>query len=274
MICTIFTINAMEVKDKCYLALLPRDICDRITSYLTFEDRESDDEFIDRTLKYGLISSEHQSLLETKNNFCDRERDSCCALPKTPPRAYSVDRSKIISLEGESYNKNQKVTIVNLQNKTKKEDQNLTQLLHDNIENITQIALSRTNSLCAFLHAKKFVSKTESRAISTIYEHYITVKNILSPETNPEFFLNKIVLSIRDAFPDDNSISIGFNKQGTKIIMHAKGNSLFENPIKATEDREMWHCIFLLTSPEEHEEKSKKTLETYLKGIGCCKKFK
>ena len=94
------------------------------------------------------------------------------------------------------------------------------------------------------------------------YEYSLFIKNILSNEPNEE---EKFQIPSQY----DNFISIGFNKQETKIIVHARENGHWYR-IPEKERPEMWHYIILLTSPEKHEEKSKKTFEIYLRHIYCC----
>src|SRR5581483_614126 len=104
IICTVFTINAMEVEDNtapstiCYLTLLPREIHDHIASYLIFNDRESDDEFIARTKTYGAISQEHLGLIQQHESKTFHWGEGSLGTLRT----YSIDGSKIISLEKKS----------------------------------------------------------------------------------------------------------------------------------------------------------------------------
>jgi len=105
MICTVSGINAMEVEKKiCYLADLPTEIHNHIASYLTFDAIESDDELIDRTRRYGAISPEHSDLLKQEKKVSGEYSAIKSVIPTLrpvgdTPRAYSIDCSKIISLQ-------------------------------------------------------------------------------------------------------------------------------------------------------------------------------
>ena len=255
MIFTIFTVNAMEVEGVCYLALLPREIHDYITSYLTFNDRESDDEFIARTRASGTITPEHLTLL--KQHESDSELPGIETERSSPGtiRTYSVDCSKIISLE--KLADAPKVTIFDIQNKTTQQSVQLAQPSKKNIHNLTLIALSRTGKYCAQWQ----VHERYNHWRTPYQESRLIIKNVLSGKV--EFIRYLIAEKHKDL------VCMGFNKQETKIIVHAKENSLWEHAV--AQWKMSSYYIFSLTSSEEHEEKSKKTFEIYLRQIGCCK---
>jgi len=54
--------------------------------------------------------------------------------------------------------------------------------------------------------------------------------------------------------------------------MHVGKNEAYKN-IPEEDQSADFHYIIPLTSSEEHDTKSKKTLEGYLRNIGCCKKL-
>jgi len=250
MIFTTFTINAME-KNICPLALLPPEIHAHIARYLSFNN-ESDDEFIARTRKCGTLSSEHTALVENADMATAHSAFDFL-------RAYSVDCSKIISVK--KCDHKPRVTIFDIHNKkTIRESENLAQLSKKNISKLMLIALSRTGTYYAQWqvherddHWKKPYHYQESRLI---------IKNVLSGKVE---FLRYLITEKRN-----DLISMGFNKQGTKIIVHAKEDCIWEHPAP---HKMHPYYIFLLTTPTEHEEKSKRTLEAYLRYIGCCKKL-
>ena len=263
MICTIFTINAMEVEEICCLALLPREIHDQIASYLTFNNIESDNEFIARTRTNGTISNEHTLLVEKHENN-DKFPDIATGSSSSGTlRTYSVDCSKVISLE--KLCSNPKVTIFDIQSKTKRESTKLAELSKENMNAISHITFSRNGSHYAQLQMsqkrKEHVPHTYYVSLSFIQENHLIIKNIFSDEKR-EF----LIPGYYNGF-----ISVGFNKQGTKIIAHAKENGYWDDLIPEEDKPVSFYHIILLTTPEEHEKKSKKTLVIYLKHILCCK---
>lgn len=249
------TINAMEVEKICHLALLPTEIQNHIASYLPCNTIvESDDEFIDRTRILGPISKEHRHLIENhKNNieFPDMETGSSSYGTLS---IYSVDCSKIINLE--KLADEPKATIFDIHSETMRESKCLAEQSKKNISTLMLIALSRTGRH----YAQWQVHARYNHWKNPYQENRLIIKNTFSGEV--EFIRYLIADQHKDL------ISMGFNKQGTKIIIHAKEDCLWEH---GTTQREMSYRIFSLTSPEEHEEKSKKTLEAYLRYIGCCK---
>ena len=254
MICTIFTINAMEIEKICYLAQLPPEIHEYIARYLPFNS-ESDDEFIARTKTCGTITREHLALLkqhENNDEFLDIETER--SSPGTI-RTYSVDCSKIISLEKMA--DAPKATIFDIQNETTQTSTRLAEQSKKNIHNLTLIALSRTGKYYAQWQVHKICALTRA----THYESRLIIKNIISGEV--EFLRYLISGEHKDV------IAMGFNKQGTKIIVHTQENSLWEDAVAIFKMSSYY--IFSLTSPEEHEAKSKKTFEIYLRKIVCCK---
>lgn len=256
MLFFIAPIVAMEIEDGqqpiCYLALLPADIHDHIASYLIFNDRESDDEFIARTRTAGTITSEHSAMINKHENYKFTVYSTRGTL-----RTYSVDCSKIITLERQD---EPKVTILDIQHNTMKESAKLAELSRESIKSlIGKIALSRTGSHYAQLRDER---RQESFNERVSYKDCLLIKNVLSSETQQ--------FPIPSQY--NNFISIGFNKQGTKIIVHANKYGTWEL-IPEDETPEI-HYMVLLVSQEEHEEKSKKTLAHYLRHICCCDDLK
>lgn len=269
MIVSIFiiisTMNAMEVEKVCHLASIPAEIQNHIASYLPFNIIESDEEFIERTWQCGTISQKHADLLE---QYEEQNNSEFSALKKqfptmhfldNTPRTYSIDCSKIISLEKSS--KKPRVTIFDIQSKTKKENAKLTELSQEDInDEIKHITLSRTGSHFATLHTLKDYESGRGEVMIISYTNYLFIKNLLS-QAEQKFPVTRQY---------SDFISIGFNKQGTKVIVHAKENGIWVAPDPKTDKPTHFHIVPLAT-PEEHEEKSKKTLDAYLRHICCCK---
>lgn len=246
-----FSLYSMDA--PCFLADLPEEIHNHIASYLTFHKRESDDEFVARTKKPNKILPAHQILLDKyeSNNFLpnmDEGNSSAGTI-----RAYSIDRSKIISLKKSA---NPTVTILSLITATIHEHKKLGALSQENINNISHIAFSYDGTYYAQL---QIIDGTPEDNVK--WQHWVLVKHLLSDEI--EKFL---IPGYYDKFT-----AIGFNKQGTKIIVHFQENNMWDDCISKDSQPETWHHIIPLTSEEEHKTKSTKTFATYLLEHWCCK---
>ncbi len=239
-----FSLYSMQsTGEPCYLAYLPEDIHDHIASYLTFHKRESDDEFIARTRIARPILPEHQKLFAHKTfpNIHDSSAGTV--------RTYSIDGSKIISLKKLT---NPQVTIFDIATNTIREHKKFSPISKENTTNIVHIALSQTG--CDY--AQVSYSQTDYEGLM-LFDCWLTVHNI--------FFNTIKKFPISEYYGD--IISIGFNKQGTKIIVHGRNAWSFIDK----EHPERWHHMFLLTSPEQHAAKTTQTLAAYLLEYCCCK---
>jgi len=149
-----------------------------------------------------------------------------------------------------------KVFIFDIHNKTMQESIRLAEQSKKDINNVKLIALSRTGTYYA--QWRVYQRHTEPRA--PYQESRLIIKNALSGKVE---FLRYLLSE------ETEVIFMGFNKQGTKVVVHAHENILWENIVSKCPMSPYY--IFSLTTPEEHEKKSEKTLEAYLRNIGCCK---
>jgi hypothetical protein len=252
---TILTTNAMETDDNitCYLAMLPIETRNYIASYLLFNS-ESDEEFIERSIKSEIICDDHMLLVKSY----EQPEDSSFSLDwkllvvTDTLRTYSVDYTKIIILE--KLKDHPKVTVFDLQSETGKESQRLAQLSEENMGNILHIAFSRKGNFYAQLQ-RHYSVEEEGVSMKTCF----IIKDVFSNKTQ----------HFPVPFYYSGFISIGFNKQDTKIIVHAQENDM-EKKVISEKEPKRWYHIIPLTSPEEHEAKSKRTLEMFLLQYGCC----
>jgi len=132
-------------------------------------------------------------------------------------------------------------------------------LSQKNIDAIKHIAVSRTGSCYATLCSLKNCRADEQGVMVISYANYLFINNLLFHEEQQ--------LPIPGHYCDFTSI--GFNKQGTKIIVHVNEKGCWGGSITETDKPAHFHII-ALTCPEEHKAKSERTLEVYLRSIGCC----
>jgi len=250
MVVTIFIIDAMGSENVCHLAHLPAEIHAHIALYLTFPNSESDEEFIARSRASENITQEHREILEKHEQGNYRWGGGSLGIIRT----YSVDDSKIISLEKVA--ENPRVTIFDTHNKTERESVHLATLFKEDMLGIKHIAFSRNGTRCAQLQAQEIEVNWLKE-----WQHWIIIKNILSDEIQ-QFLIPANY---------ENFISIGFNKQGTKIIVHAKEDLFWNDFILGKSKSKSIYHIVPLTTPEEHKEKNEQTLEAYLRCMACCK---
>src|SRR5690606_9248409 len=190
----------------------------------------TDNEFIARSRDCTKISPLHTTMhneIMEKNNP-DFSEDTLTFFKGL--RTYSIDYSKIIMLEvfSDIVHDNPQVTIFDIQSNTLYNSERLEKLSQTNTCNISHIALSRSGSQYAQL---QLVDGAPEETVK--WQQWLIIQNIFS---------DKIQKFLIPGYYDKFT-SIGFNKQGTKIIVHAKENGMWQDAIPATEQPETWYHI-------------------------------
>jgi len=244
----------------CYLAQLPVEVLDNIARYLEWHDRETDEAFIERTKKYGTLSPEDEQKLERHRSWESGEKQA-----KTLT-SYSVDRSKIMMLErcpGYVYYAGSapcktleyKMTTVDLKNDMAQRNIYRAIVRHNDLANMSKrvthlIAISRDDTQCAQLQERR------NNGVAGFYDKgpgtVLVVTKLHKTCTVREF-------PLPNTFIASNYLSIGFNKQGTKLIAHHTVLGLAS------------YRIIPLVPPEEDAAKNAMTFDAYLQTYLICK---
>jgi len=259
----------------CWLELLPPEIQDHIASYLVFSDRETDQEFIKRTLGITLIqvcgvSTRYKylnSIIKIKRSGLffalsiihkktRKERSICsyfCSSEFAPRRisdslvACSPDCSKVIYSPDADRELPQKLHLFDIYKNTQSKyyfgnrDDRKIRYVNNAISSDGKIL---TSLLHGFGDSSPFPARNSGLHISDISD---VTKNIL--ELSDEEIAKCKLITI------NNPNIVTFNKQGTKVIV--RSNYEYE--------------IFDLCDEAEHNQKSRKTLADYFRQRGICK---
>lgn len=240
----------------CYFTVLPVELRNRIAQYLEFKDRESEEEFVQRTRTYGRLSREHARL--TENVIVSHHVFGMSFLGFLS--TYSVDLSKIIMFERWYTNKgdnNPIATVIDISRNAAQQNIQFAPLIKMDYRQILCIAFSRDATYFAELEKYRVVKSTIEEHNS--WAHRLVVQKVSQPSLMQKF-------DISNHF--DNFVSIGFNKQGTEIIVHAttdmRYTGLDKFPISFYEK-------ISVSTQKEHEEKSVKTFDEFLRQHQICK---
>jgi hypothetical protein len=252
---TIHAMDTMEIikivgtdePKECYLAQLPTDALNHLAHYLDFYV-ESDAEAIERTtpmtdelkLSHQGITQEHWAQFATLS----------WPLSGITRGSYSSDRSKIVFMRKHHWQESAslfaqkpKVAILDISKNTVTLNEKLAALAAMDGECVSCIALSPNGTLFAELQSQ--VDDTSTGIGVMRYKNVLVIKNSITNGMQ-EFEIPGYHSPI---------VAMGFNKQDTKVIVHELNS----------------HHIVSLTTPEEHEAKSKKTFSDYCKQHLICK---
>lgn len=230
---------SMEQQPKiCHLALVPKDVQVIIASYLIFDDRETDDELIERAQEAAKLPPPIE--LCSKYKACPKGAEGCMGCIAS----YLTDRSKMLYVE--QYHNGKYTPIVSIVDTTQNKKTLVPQLVEFaklNMPNARTMILSRDGIL-----AVRVLYANHSWELP--YE--IRLKNLKSSD-------EKLI----DHLPG-KLISCEFNKQATRIIYLFCG---YETLLKSKPK----YVIYPISSEIEHVDKSKKTLAAYFRQNRVCK---
>lgn len=244
------------------LSRYPAEILDLIASFLSFEDIESEQEFIERTraLKIKEIPQKYLSDLPFLEIRCS---------------AYCPNNATIALLEKCHSNKegracrkggSTRLVIIDRKNNSQK---------NFNIGSFStkyfQVALSREGNLIATVHSE--IDITASKQHEDIrYKDMLVILNTSTQKTEP--------YNIPDYFElkrDRECSTIAFNKEGTEIILYGYDQRQLNLSTIYTDisedDIRPYIIIPLTVNTPNPDPDNKKTLEKYFKQQMICKEF-
>lgn len=266
-IISIHEIKTMDVSKPdaqqsiCYLARLPLEIRDYIAEFLVFKDRESEEEFLGRSRNKQVVKS------PIYRSFCCPWRIGQAS--KGTYAEFDPSKTKIAVLEllYDQYGLNPALTVAHFSTRGYKSAEqiihrkSLDYLKGGSDKNI--FAISPCGNLFAMIYDKLIESDGGDRHY---WEEVLVLEDFIA-KTQKELVCEKYAFG---AMPIDSirKKTIAFNKQASEIIVH--GNYIVSNSDQAPQNV---YAIFSLTSKQEHERKSKKTLDEYFRQHRVCKKI-
>jgi len=252
-------LNAMEPQTApCFFKNMPTDIMDLIASFLTFDDVETEEEFIDRektTSQYEpekLLNDKETrdekiekpiSWLKKHKTFEDKEIEdhnvyfvvyspdnAICAMTYGDP---CLDQTYYLSI---------------IDTKTKQELHNIGLRNNDPNKYYFHFAISSSRNIFATIYSKKMENK--------FFKSFIKIHNLYTQK--------------EEEYPNlpENIETIAFNKQGTHLIMHSIRYDFTSNT------HVLEHTIFPLTTTlDNNHTMPQKTLSHYFEQKMICKNF-
>jgi len=237
--------HSMEITpETCSFYKIPIDILNQIASYLTFIDRETETEFIERTTKMDAhtFDNKYLSRLPIKNPSEQESLYSACCPDN---KIIAILQCFNDCLEGSS------LTVIN------QENDKVLYVEHLGLNACSNIAVSRNGSMIAFADISVNTSNPGNDYIQYLKEELI-VKNV-NLKTKLSFRI-PYTFVLRAQSP-----AIAFNKQTTHIIIHGADSE------KLKTDLSLHHIIFPLTATPACDDDNKKTLAKYFTQRRICK---
>jgi hypothetical protein len=242
----------MDVETTSFpLLMLPADIQDFIASFLSFNDNELEEQFIERT------KNKKKAIPEQ----CFNHVPSFTFGAGLKTLSAYCPNNKTIALFTKLYNQGKSIqTLIIIDRHNNQEICNI-QL---NQNNISTIAISRNKDMFATIHSVRDSSRgTFSERI--YYKSILSIKNINSQKAESHEIPDYFSISHHKEYP-----IIAFNKQETHLILHGNDlNKLCDN----SSDTIQHHIIFPVTVNTPNQNAEKRTLETYFRQQGICKNF-
>ncbi len=256
---TIHGMNSNQDVDKsCLLARLPNDIKRLIAELLPFRDRETEQEFIERTQQQGKVPDELFKKFLKYPQYTNLVQ-------------FCPNRNKIVLIEYSDWDeKVERLAIINpfgeeiIFDQAKKND---SFYIKDYAEKVSKglikrkkIALSADGfSIAGMVTKKKPLPDDGTERIGFVMSNFLMIYNTATQKQR------KITLN-------DSSESIDFNKQGTHIIVHGEKRW---SEFNAAECSATCHRKKIYTMYPIDENKPQfvceKNLEDYLSQYGICK---
>jgi hypothetical protein len=236
---------------------MPADIMNLIASFLTFDDVETEEEFITRE-KTTSLQSDH--VLDSEIAQDEKIKKPIAWLKKHKTYmdkniedadiyfiVYSPDNKICAVTYGDCcFNGTYYLSIIDI--KTKKELHNVCLRDNDPDKYYQHVAVSSCGNIFATCYTN---NKT-----SLCHKPYTKIKNLhTKTKEYPHHYLT--------AWSNDDKIA--FNKQGTHLIMHSEKYDKVSNTLKPH------HVIIPLTTTLEKRELPQKTLTRYFAQKGICK---
>lgn len=252
-------------KNDCTLAILPEDIKNEIARYLIFDCKEDDIEFSKRALK-----------LSTK--YCCIS----CILPDN--KSYLIENENYsIEFHAPLYHLGQIKPTVTIINKSTKKETVIFETLHIELEqpfyliaascNFDYIIIIKKLTWRSLAHDTSFVliNTKKTSTVNIHFENYPISSKLLYSAISSDGLIGALLLQenniqnleiinfktkVSNKIEVKNCKWIGFNKQNTKLATVDTNNNI---------------TLYLITSAQDHAEKSKKTLKDYFYKHAICK---
>lgn len=245
-----FSLQASEANSTSFFALLPIEVRDKIAYFL--DASETDEDFVARTREHGQVSDEHKNFVSRRHDAQNIKLDSFSII-----YAYSVDYSSVIRL-ARSYSTRDYITSTDIKTGIVKHENQLTR--SDFFACAFYIAVSRTGKFAASLRRASYgIGKAKGLSLDL------------------KLVIGKAGTHTRKTFRVPGYyrgfISIGFNKQATKVIVHARDDKRWDD-LSADKKPETFYYMELLTKPAVHAARSVATLDAYFMRRAICKPMK
>lgn len=239
-------VYAMEIAPLCFFYKMPIEILNHIAIFLTFDDIETENEFIERTKALTTqndIPNKYLTLLPIPN-------------PKQQKKLQAVrcPNNKIIALLQSFPEQEANTTLTVIDKKNNK-------ILYTQFIGLNfcfNIAISHNGTMIATALLNALVNKNAQNNQFETFEEIVVIKNIISKKE--EAFDIPYTFSSRLERP-----ALAFNKQGTHIILHGTDSTQLKN------NSSDHHMIIPLTINPSIDNDNKKTLEKYFAQKMICK---
>lgn len=234
---------------------LPSEILDHIAHFLTFDDREMDDEFVARTSALKNIKKEHKEKvtdLSIPGHIVFNQNEALLSYGVHGNNIYRFREVTSFGAHGDSRDtKTDCLVSIALEPEVSFiKGMSEWKTFFGFSPNVCCFALSHDETVCA-----QVISHGNSSDTHSSKEYVLQYRNINNKEKS-EIVVAKNYNTIQ---------AIAFNKQCTKIIMFAKHNKLPENPPKYI--NESFYHIFPMVFESEYGTITKKTLVGYFKQL-------
>lgn len=243
---------------NCWFYILPPEVRDYIANFLTFDDYETDQEFVERTkaLKIKKVSDKYYKHLP-----------SLKSVPKPLGNiiAASCPNNQVtalLRLESDFYfaylhtPTPPNVTIIDKKNK---------KLLYHTLDKkeYSHIAITRKGDIVGTMYSEHYIAHNELDREKVYYKKVVTITNLNSKQQASYEIPNHFVLPFTIHCKGQHPI-IAFNKQGTQVIIHGRDSHVIADKIKR--NLVPHHMIIPLTvnTPDPTDD-NRKTLEKYFK---------
>lgn len=242
------SLYASDQNGVCFFAFLPVEVRNKIAYYL--DACETDEAFIARTKKYGFVPREHEQLVKKYDTKLTDEKQkwSRCLY------AYTIDYPKIITL-ARSFSRNETyITTTNIETGVVTYENQLSKSDVYGCDHC--FAVSRA-SICVASLQQAAYKTGESK------DFYLDLRLVVCKVGS-----TRKIFRVPDYYR--GFISIGFNKQATKVIVHARDNKRWGD-LPTNNRPKTFYYMESLTKPEVHAAQSIETLDAYFSCRAICK---
>lgn len=278
---TIFHVNTAQMpltqkntqnKGRCYLTILPNHVQDLIAQYLTFDDIESEEEFIART-KTGkelasIFSKYKEHLISPRERFFSGLEKGWHVSKILMAHCPNEENIAFLRFLYAGINAMPELIIINAHEDIDKHVIKNRISWESKRENIYFIALSRHGHMFATLSQELEIPFTDLKKFDSFnsFKQYPIKQTIVIEET-----VTQNVIQYISFLNSLENPKMDFNKQGTHIIVHGFHSSKQDKTIG--KESLLDYRIFPITIGEQSIIPLKKTLQHYFLQRGICKQI-